>query len=92
MKISLIHLDVRIEFSDVEFKILKDLVACLKPVEVTSESLCSREATLLSADCSFHFCLKNIDTSSEMGRKIYEAMLKRIKERRTLRIYHPYQT
>lgn len=52
--------DDKITFSESEFDKLRSILKCLKPVQIADTSICSRDSTLLTADCAFSFCLKTI--------------------------------
>lgn len=52
--------DDKITFSESEFDKLRSILKCLKPVQIAATSICSRDSTLLTADCAFSFCLKTI--------------------------------
>ena len=62
---------------------MDNLVKTLKPVEVAAKSLCRRDANLVSAEVSLKFMMNKLSLlDSDLGKKIYESMKKRIAERR----------
>lgn len=76
--------DDKITFSESEFDKLCLILKCLKTIQIAATSICSRDSTLLAADCAFSFCLKTIrKEDTEFAQRLYQAVLNRIIERRT---------
>lgn len=67
--------------SEREFNAVKILVRNLLPIKITVETLCRRDANLLTADAALSFMLKKIQPD-EVGETLKHNLITRIKERR----------
>lgn len=84
IKKTLIDVNNSLLLDEVELTDIKDLIEALQPLKLGVESLCSRDANLLTADAVLQFCLCELkEKSSKIGLEIYESLKRRILERRT---------
>ncbi|XP_073959312.1 uncharacterized protein [Choristoneura fumiferana] len=80
-------LDLRIcfEFSQEEWRLLSELHGVLETVKITTEALCQRDASILTADVAMKFAIKKLqNTDSSLSKEMCAALKKRYKERRLL--------
>ena len=69
-------------FGEEELSMIYNLVTILEPVNLAVETLCRRDAALLSADTTMLFLLHNLGTN-DIAVQLKEALSRRINERRT---------
>ena len=68
---------------DSDFEVAKNLQKALQPIRLASEALGRRDATLLSAENSLSFLYSKLKKSnSKIGNDLFDAITKRINERR----------
>ncbi|GFV88399.1 uncharacterized protein TNCV_1242121 [Trichonephila clavipes] len=66
---------------DVEFETVATTVAGLKPVQIGLEKLCSRNATLLTAEEIFSFVIGELnEQNSEFAKSMKHSLIQRINE------------
>ena len=71
-------------FSDIDIDLLLTTINALRPVKVSVDALCRKDANLLIADTTFVFMLDNLKKqSSEFSRRLQNFLLQRILKRRT---------
>ncbi|GFW61865.1 uncharacterized protein TNCV_4668901 [Trichonephila clavipes] len=69
--------------ANVEFQIVASIAVGLKPVKVGLEKLCSRNATLLTAEGVFSFVMGGLNEQiSEFAKNMKYYLIQRINERR----------
>ncbi|GBM21188.1 hypothetical protein AVEN_125407-1 [Araneus ventricosus] len=73
------------KFRDLEWSKIKDLIDSLQPFKLAVEALCRRDSTLLTDETTLKFILENLLTQDTvLSAELSEALLVRIKERRTV--------
>ena len=71
-------------FTEEDFVQIHDVVYSLEAVKLTVESLCRRQATLLTADAALKFMIQKLRSSkSALSADLVNALFIRIRERRT---------
>ena len=76
-------------FKERHMKILKDLVAALKPIEAASTALSSRDCCLIQADAIYQELLDELQNNgSAISNQLKMAIVKRIGERRNPVLVH----
>lgn len=84
---TLIDYKIKLDITDREYTALNDIVLALQPVKAGAERLCSRDATLLSAEGVFTFIINElnelIEQNSIFAKKMKESLINRINERRS---------
>lgn len=84
---TLIDYKIKLDITDREYTALNDIVLALQPVKAGAERLCSRDATLLSAEGVFTFIINElnelIEQNSVFAKKMKESLINRINERRS---------
>lgn len=82
---ALIDLESPITIDENEFRKISDLLDVLAPIKLAAEKLCRREANLCSAEEVLKLMMEEVSTkSSDIARKMTEALEKRIGQRRKL--------
>ncbi|GFT13645.1 BED-type domain-containing protein [Trichonephila clavipes] len=72
---------------NVEFTTVTTIVKGLKPVKIGSEKLCSRNATLLTAEGAFSFVIGELnEQNSEFAKNMKYSLIQRINERRNINL------
>ncbi|GFX19514.1 uncharacterized protein TNCV_2074231 [Trichonephila clavipes] len=72
---------------NVEFETVTTIVKALKPVKIGLEKLCSRNATLLTADGVFSFIIREFnEQNSEFAKNMKYTLIQRIDERRNVNL------
>ncbi len=80
---TLIDYKVKNPVSEAENVAVNNIVRALKPVEVGSVNLCSRDSTLLSAEGVFSFIFQELNGQDTVfSKKIRDALIYRLNERR----------
>ncbi|XP_065642979.1 uncharacterized protein LOC136074572 [Hydra vulgaris] len=79
---ALIDLNSSINFTEPESELILSTVSMLLPVKLAKETLCRRDANLLSADATLAFMLQNLGVGP-LSNNMKTSLIKRIKERRT---------
>lgn len=71
-----------------DFLSIKYLFEALQPIRLVSEALGRRDATLLTAEGSLSFLLSKLNSPDDksISKKLYEAVVKRINERRNIKL------
>ena len=81
---SLIDLKSDVTFDTYEFENISEIIDALKPLATTLEALCRKDANLVMADAAIKFAFDKIEESAgPTSVLLKQALLKRIKERRT---------
>src|SRR5437016_6226866 len=81
----LIDLESKIVVEDWEWDRIYDLVQALEPIKLTVETLCRRDANLLTADTALNLTLTEIlQANTPISLELALALRKRIKERRAI--------
>ena len=71
--------------SEAEYVALAAIVRALKPIQLGSKNLCSRDVTLLSAEGVFSFIIEELHgQNSAFSLKFKEALISRLSERRQI--------
>ncbi|GFS89091.1 uncharacterized protein TNCV_1258471 [Trichonephila clavipes] len=72
---------------NVEFETVTTIVKGLKPVKIGLEKLCSRNATLLTAESVFFFVIGELnEQNSEFAKNMKYSLIQRINERRNVNL------
>ncbi|GFX45188.1 uncharacterized protein TNCV_3432361 [Trichonephila clavipes] len=72
---------------NVEFETVTTIVKGLKPVKIGLEKLCSRNATLLTAEGVFSFVIGELNKqNSEFAKNMKYSLIQRINERRNVNL------
>ncbi|KAG0440927.1 hypothetical protein DMUE_1419, partial [Dictyocoela muelleri] len=67
-----------------EIKILFELINALQLIKTTVEALCRRDSNLFTADIAISYMLKKLkDANSSISKRLYKALITRMKERRS---------
>lgn len=75
------------KLDDIDIELIKKLVCALQPIRITVEFLSSNKINLLEADVLLEELLINLqDQQNSIGRKLFDSVSKRIKERRLEKI------
>ena len=87
LKKVLIDLGTADQITTEDFKIIEEIVLCLRPVMLAVEKLCRRDANLITADACLRYVLIQLhkvkrQTGSVMAANLLVSMKKRLKERR----------
>ena len=70
---------------DIDVKFLDQIVDVLRPLEIVTRKICQRDATLITADTIFSIALNKLkDLQTPISIQLYENLLKRLSERRTI--------
>lgn len=71
-----------------DFALIKSLTEVLQPIRLVSEALGRRDATLLTAEGSLSFLFLKLKNQKDnpIASKLFEAVLKRINERRNIKL------
>ena len=89
IKRALLDMEKEFNFSPDDLKDLEDLCQALEPLKASSMALCSRDATLWSAEKTLEFTLTELESqTSDIAGKIYDALKERIKQRRNPSLIH----
>lgn len=64
IKKALIDIRSEIQFSEIEFKMLAELIDSLLPIKLAVEAICRRDANLITADAAINFMLQTIESKS----------------------------
>ena len=84
---TMIDFKILIKFSEDEISALDNIVHALKPVEIGSQELCSRGATILSAEGIFSFILNELSKQNTVfSKNVMSALCVRINQRRNTSI------
>ena len=85
IKKALIDLKCTVSIEEWEWDRIHDLVQVLEPIKLTVETLCRRDANLLTADTALNLTLSEIlQANTPIGLELALALRKRIKERRAI--------
>ncbi len=81
---ALIDLKEPCHITEEDFLFIEEVIRILTPVKMAVEAICMHDANLLSCDVAINFMMNKIDEKkSEIGERLYEALKRRISERRT---------
>ena len=80
---ALIDISCEIDLSDSEWDAIITIISSLAPVNAAVNTLCERNANLLTADSTISYMLNNIKGNDPFSKRLKDVLLTRILERRT---------
>ena len=89
---ALVDIDEKIDFTDAEFSLMSDIIKALEPINLAVLNLCSRNATLVTAEKTYEIVLKTLEeANSELSSELSDILIRRIIKRRNTEMIHLMQ-